>query len=75
MMTNTFRVRPYSKVELASLYFPDTVNSPTAVANLRNLLRRNPALMAELKEALYRPHNKIFTPKQVKIIAHYLGEP
>ena len=35
-----FRIRPYSKRELARLYFPDTANDESAVANLRNLIRR-----------------------------------
>ena len=31
----SFRIRPYLKRELAELYFPDTVNARSAVANLR----------------------------------------
>ena len=46
-----FRIRPYSKRELARLYFPDTVNDESAVANLRNLIRRVNGLGEELKEA------------------------
>lgn len=75
MTTSTFKMRPYSKKELAALYFPDTAQSATAVANLRNLMRRNPALLDELTEALYKPRDKIFTPRQVRIIIRYLGEP
>ena len=42
-MNNTnFRIRPYSKRELARLYFPDTVNEESAIANLRNLMKHNP---------------------------------
>ncbi|MDD2954462.1 MAG: DUF4248 domain-containing protein [Parabacteroides sp.] len=70
-----FRIRPYSKRELAKLYFPDTVNEESAIANLRNLIKHNPDLLAELKGAHYKTHNKIFTPKQIGIIAQYLGEP
>ena len=70
-----FRIRPYSKRELARLYFPDTVNDESAVANLRNLIRRVNGLGEELKEAGYKPRDKIFTPKQVGILVHYLGEP
>ena len=70
-----FRIRPYSKRELARLYFPDTVNDESAVANLRNLIRRVIGLGEELKEAGYKPYDKIFTPKQVGILVRYLGEP
>jgi len=75
MNETTFRIRPYSKRELAKLYFPDTVNEESAIANLRNLMKHNPNLLAELKEANYKTHNKTFTPKQTGIIVHYLGEP
>lgn len=37
-----FRIRPYSKRELAKLYFPDTNNEESAIANLRNLMKHNP---------------------------------
>lgn len=70
-----FRIRPYSKRELARLYFPDTVNDESAVANLRNLIRRVNGLGEELKEAGYKPYDKIFTPKHVGILVRYLGEP
>lgn len=75
MNETTFRIRPYSKRELAKLYFPNTVNEASAIANLRNLMKHNPDLLAELKEAYYKPHNKTFTPKQTGIIVQYLGEP
>lgn len=75
MNNTTFRIRPYSKRELAKLYFPDTINEESAIANLRNLMKHNPDLLAELKGAYYKTHNKIFTPKQVSIIVSYLGEP
>jgi len=75
METTEFRIRPYSKKELAALYFPSTKNSSTAVANLRNLLMRNPSLMRELREAGYRPTQRYLTAKWVRIIVRYLGEP
>ena len=65
-MNNTnFRIRPYSKRELARLYFPDTVNEESAIAHL----------IAELKGAYYKTYNKTFTPRQIGIIVQYLGEP
>ena len=75
-MNNTnFGIRPYSKRELARLYFPDTVNEESAIANLRNLMKHNPHLIAELKGAYYKTYNKTFTPRQIGIIVQYLGEP
>lgn len=75
-MTETnFRVRPYSKRELARLYFPGTARIDSAVVNLRNLMKRNPDLMDELEKTRYKPHDKGFTPKQVAAIVRYLGEP
>ena len=50
MNEQIFRIRPYSKRELAGLYFPFTKNADTAVKNLNNL---NPDLLAELAEARY----------------------
>ena len=35
MNETTFRIRPYSKRELARLYFPETANIDSAVSNLR----------------------------------------
>ena len=64
MNETNFRIRPYSKRELAKLYFPDTINEESAIANLRNL-----------KEAYYKTHNRTFTPRQIGIIVQYLGEP
>ena len=66
MNETTFRIRPYSKRELARLYFPETVHADSAVANLRNQIRRIPNLVRDLAE---------FTPKQVGILVRYLGEP
>lgn len=75
MIETTFRIRPYSKRELAMLYFPDTKLAESAVANLRNLMKRNTDLLRELEEARYKPHDKGFTPRQVGILVRYLGEP
>ena len=75
MNEQIFRIRPYSKRELAGLYFPFTKNADTAVKNLNNLMHRNPDLLAELAEARYTTYSRIFTPLQVHIIVRYLGEP
>lgn len=75
MNDTTFRIRPYSKRELAKLFFPDTANAETAVANLRNLIQRNREVIDELLAAGFRPHSRVFTPRQVRILIHYFGEP
>ena len=75
MNEQTFRICPYTKRELAKLYFPFTENTKSAVANLRNLLKRNEELMEELQNAGYQPYDKCFTPRQVRLIVEFLGEP
>lgn len=75
MNETTFKIRPYSKRELAKLYFPFTENEETAVANLRMWMVRNGEVLVKLREAGYRNHCKIFTPRQVKILLETFGEP
>lgn len=75
MKEQSFRISPYTKRELARLYFPRTENVESAVANLRNLFKRNKELMDSLQKSGYNPHNKSFTPRQVRLIVDYLGEP
>lgn len=75
MSDMTFRIRPYTKRELAQLYFPNTLNGETAVANLRHLMARNETMMEELAAAGYSARSRVFTPRQVGILVRYLGEP
>lgn len=75
MNETAFRIRPYSKRELARLYFPETANINSAVSNLRLWMRRNAEMLEKLHEAGYRTHGKIFTPKQVRILVETFGEP
>ena len=56
-----FKVKAYGKSELAMLYFPDAGSAHTAVNHLMKMG--------------YRKSDKFFTPKQVAVIAEYLGEP
>ena len=72
MNEQPFRIRPYSKRELAMLYFPSTKNGNSAVKNLHNLMHRNPDLMKELAEARYQSRCRILTPLQIRIIVRYL---
>lgn len=70
-----FRIRPYTKRELARLYFPDTPKVKTAVTNLRRWMGQNAGMMERLCEAGYLPGNRIFSPRQVRIIVEAFGEP
>ncbi len=70
-----FRIRPYTKRELARLYFPDTPKIKTAVTNLRRWMGQNAGMMERLSEAGYLPGNRIFSPRQVRIIVEAFGEP
>jgi predicted lipoprotein with Yx(FWY)xxD motif len=65
---------PRSKSELAMLYFQNV--SPEAASScLRNWIKDYPPLMAELVEQNYKKHNKLLTPKNVRTIYKYLGDP
>lgn len=70
-----FKVKAYGKSELALLYFPDTPSAHTAVNHLMSWVRRNPALRGELERMGYRKSAKCFTPREVRLIVEYLGEP
>ena len=63
-----FKVKAYGKSELAMLYFPDAGSAHTAVNHLMSLSEG-------LMKMGYRKSDKFFTPKQVAVIAEYLGEP
>lgn len=75
MNEKVFKICPYTKRELAKLYFPNTKNMDSAVANLRNLFKQNGDLLNLLHKSGYHSHNKSFTPRQVRIIVEFLGEP
>ena len=64
-----FIIKSYSKAELALLYFPD------AVKHLMAWIKRCTPLYQELQQAGLQARAKTLTPKHVKIIVEYLGEP
>ena len=66
--------RPYTKKELALLYFPDSTPE-TAVKHLMTMIRRNDMLWDELQEMGYYNRRKTFTPREVKAIYDWLGAP
>ena len=63
-----FKVKAYGK-------FPDAGSAHTAVNHLMSWIHRNPELSEGLMKMGYRKSDKFFTPKQVAVIAEYLGEP
>jgi len=63
-----------SKGEIAALYMPDS-SVETARAYLSSWIKHNANLSDELKATGYTPRAKLLTPKQIRIIFHYLGEP
>lgn len=71
---NNFKIKSYSKKELACLYFPDS--SPrTAVNHLMSWIRNDTELFEQLEEMGYRKQSKAFTPREVRAIVDDFGEP
>ena len=71
---DNFRIRPYTKKELALMYFPDS-QPRTAVNHLMAWIRRCSQLWTELQAMGYQPSCKAFTPREVRAIVEQLGEP
>jgi hypothetical protein len=69
-----FRVKAYGKAELAMLYNPQMCTRE-ALRTLTRWMVRNEQLYRELLIIGYKKTCKIFTPKEVAVITHYLGEP
>ena len=69
-----FKIRSYSKKELALLFFPDSTPE-TAVKHLMALIRRNDMLWDELQAMGYYNRRKTFTPREVRAIVDWLGAP
>lgn len=73
-MEEEFIIRQYTKKQLALMYFPES-NPRTAVNHLMSWIRLCTPLGAELQAMGYQKMSKSFTPRQVKAIIEYLGEP
>ena len=69
-----FIIRPYSKKELALMYFPDS-NPRTAGNHFRAWIQRCQPLWDELHKLGYKSTAKQFTSKEVRVIVNYLGSP
>ena len=65
---------PLRKSALAASYFPELA-SHQACNRLRRWIIRCTELYDKLRETGYSPEQRIFTPRQVGLIIHYLGEP
>ena len=68
------KINAMTKTQVALLYNPN-VSPKSAVQTLMRWIERNPPLKAELEESGYKRSQKIFSPKQVRIIYKYLDEP
>ena len=69
-----FKIRIYTKKELALMYFPDSMPR-TAVNHLMVWLKKCTPLWHELQSMGYEKTSKSFSPKQTRAIVDYLGEP
>ena len=56
------------------LYYPDR-EYKRAVHFFRQEIQLTRGLLPALKKLGYKPTQRILTPRQVKLIEHYLGEP
>ena len=63
-----------TKKELAMAYCPD-IDYSAALKKLNQWIRTNAELSARLAATGYIPTQRRFTPQQVKLLYHYLGEP
>ena len=66
--------KSYGKSELAMMYFPDR-NPQVALNRLNSWIRRCPPLADALADCSQSLHAKYFSPKAVRLITEYLGEP
>lgn len=74
MEETTFRIRSYSKADLAMMYNPEQCVT-VALKTLSRWIQANPDLKRELEAINYNKHRHSFTPKEVDAIVRYIGEP
>ncbi|MBP3680023.1 MAG: DUF4248 domain-containing protein [Bacteroidaceae bacterium] len=74
MIEDIFKLKAYTKADLAHLYSPHS-STPTALQNLYRWMKRNKLLMNELQAVGYNKHRHSFLKQEVGIIVKYLGEP
>ena len=73
-MTDSFEIRPYTKKELALLYFPLVSDPHVAVNRLMSWIARCRPLLTALQGGGYRKTAKWFTSRNVRLTAPHLGE-
>lgn len=71
---NEWRVRPYSKRELAVAYAPD-ITPASALNRFSSWLKHNKQLTRALERTGYTKRQQVFTSLQVELIFRYLGRP
>lgn len=72
---DNFKIRSYTKKELALKYFPTASTPHAAVNHLMAWIKRCTELYESLMEIGYQKNAKYFTPREVKLIVEHLGEP
>lgn len=74
-MKDSFEIRPYTKKELALLYFPLVSDPHVAVNRLMSWIARCRPLLTALQGGGYRKTAKWFTSREARLMADYLDEP
>lgn len=69
-----FRIKVYTKKELACLYLPDTTPR-CAMRTFIRWIRKNDALHDALKALGCHARTRVFTPRQVQLIVQTFDEP
>ena len=69
-----FKIKCYSKAELAMLYFPDS-DPHVAVNHLMRWIYKCKPLMDKLNKTGYSKQAKYLLAQQVRTIVEHLGEP
>ncbi len=72
---SSYPARMYSKIELSQLYFPQTDDKAVARHHLMAWIKGCPELWTKLQELGYRNRCQFFSPRMVRLIMDYLGEP
>ncbi|HJD76345.1 MAG TPA: DUF4248 domain-containing protein [Bacteroides reticulotermitis] len=73
-MDEEFKIRVYSKVELAQLYSP-YLTPEGALRKLQKWIRRNPSLSRELYRGPEGKNEQAFSKRQVELLTRYLDTP
>ena len=69
-----FKIRSYSKADLAMMYNPDQCVT-VALKTLSRWIQTNTELRKELDAINYNKRRHSFTPKEIEAIVRYIGQP